>query len=256
LWGEIADWSGTNTLVRPPPDASFWLRGRQGRTGASRVKLEGISPMALTMSRLATQDKALSRMWAVSARGRLEVMKWVLKEQGRPAASDRSSVPAELLWVLDALETHFHISTATPSQSDCIDRVIQTYIDVIRVLDNSANVFVNDRTSPEAAHGTPTHVPFGSGKINFTRHFKARGRGMDGGLGSLCRAALVLREAVHIVDHPNASFSSNAVPEFQRGRYAAQTAAQQVHNPHSYAAFAQHMHFGRDTRFGAGKPNL
>jgi hypothetical protein len=217
---------------------------------------EGISAMALVMSALATQDKVICRMWAVNGRARLEEMKGVLHGLGRPDVVDRASLPPFMLWVFDALEAHFHLSTAPAPQFDFIDRLSRTYSEVIRVLDNSARFFVDDRTSPAVAAGTPVHVPFGSGKICFTPHFKTRKRGRDSGLGALCRAALVLREAVHVLDHPNASFPANRAPELQRRAYAAQAAAQQVHNPHSYAAFAQHMHFGRDTRFGAGRPNL
>jgi hypothetical protein len=212
--------------------------------------------MALTMAALATQDKVVSRMWAVNGRARLEEMKGVLRDLGGPDVIERASLPPFILWVFDALEAHFHISTAAAPQFDFIDRLSRTYGEVIRLLDNSAKFFVNGRKSPEVAKGTPLYVPFGSGKIHFTPHFKARKGGQDSGLGAFCRAALVLREAAHVVDHPNASFPENQVPEFRRRAYAARTAAQQVHNPHSYAAFAQHMHFGRDTRFGAATPNL
>src|SRR5262249_10824780 len=123
------------------------------------------------------------------------------------------------------------------------------------VLINSKMFFVDDVTSPEAAKGTPAHVPFGSGKVNFTPSFKERDKTSNTGFGPMCRAAMTLHEPVHIVDHPAASLAVNHIHEVDP-KYATQPAANQLHNAHSYASFAQHMFFGRDTRFGASKPAL
>ncbi|WP_373499104.1 hypothetical protein, partial [Desulfococcus sp.] len=123
------------------------------------------------------------------------------------------------------------------------------------LLSNSRAFFVDDTASAEAAKGTPAHVPFGSGKVNFTPSFQERDNRTSTGFGPMCRAAMVLHEPVHVVDHPAASMAANHVHE-NDAAYAAQPAANQLHNAHSYASFGQHVFFGRDTRFGAGKPAL
>jgi len=154
--------------------------------------------------------------------------------------------------IFDALETHFHISTATIPRLEFIDKVIDIFRRDLDVLNNSGVFFIDDTTSAEAAKGTPAHVPFGSGKVNFTPAFKERSG--TSGFGPKCRAAMVLHEPVHIVDHPAASQAQNHVHE-NSPAYATTPAINQLHNAHSCANFAQQAFFGHDTRFGAGKPD-
>jgi hypothetical protein len=71
----------------------------------------------------------------------------------------------------------------------------------------------------------------------------------------MARAAMVLHEPFHIVDHPAASSGPNHIHEGSPA-YFSTPAANQVHNAHSYASFAQEMNFGRDTRFGATRPQF
>lgn len=87
------------------------------------------------------------------------------------------------------------------------------------------------------------------------------------------RAAILIHEAVHFihtggmtVDVPKwwgATVNGSAIGvagtvagvEVSGIAYADLTTAQAIENPSSYAAFAQEMFFGADTRFGAARPH-
>ncbi|MBL8212418.1 MAG: hypothetical protein JNK87_17010 [Bryobacterales bacterium] len=210
--------------------------------------------MALTMKDLAEKDKRVSLIWAANAIRALTELDKVLKQKGSPAAFTKADLPPFLHHVRDALQTHFNINTAT-NQSALVVEILGRYQAVVTSLGSSSSLFVNDTTSAEATKGTPAHVPFGSGKVNFTPAFREHNLATGVGFGPFARAAMVLHEPVHVVDHPNASFVVNHVHEGDAA-YAATPAANQVHNAHSYASFAQHMNFGKDTRFGATKPQF
>ena len=88
------------------------------------------------------------------------------------------------------------------------------------------------------------------------------------------RAASVLHESVHVIDKLSGS-SATHIPEWYvteetahalglphqpdnphlDTRYDLMTTSNALHNPSSYAAFAQHVAIGTDTRFGAGHPD-
>jgi hypothetical protein len=162
-------------------------------------------------------------------------------------------MPPDVAITFVALETHFHISTATITQIAYLDQVLEIYNKSLTILNRSNTFFIDDTTSAEATKGTPAHVPFGSGKVNFTPAFKERSG--TTGFGPNCRAAMVLHEPVHIADHPAASNGANHINETS-AKYATQPAMNQLHNAHSYASFAQQAFFnGIDTRFGIGKPD-
>ncbi len=199
----------------------------------------------LTMSALATRDRATSILWARGAISGLTDTRAFL-------TSPTPTVPRLVAVTLVALETHFHISTATISQIAYMDQVLAIYVKSLAILNNSGAFFINDTTSAEAAKGTPAHVPFGTGKVNFTPAFKERAGSR--GFGPMCRAAMVLHEPVHIADHPAASNGANHINE-NAPNYATQPAMNQLHNAHSYASFGQQIFFnGADTRFGIGRP--
>jgi hypothetical protein len=85
------------------------------------------------------------------------------------------------------------------------------------------------------------------------------------------RAASVLHEAVHVFD-PESGEPSTHIPEWYvtdaaadalglghepnhadlATRYDLMSTADALHNPSAYAAFAQHVAIGSDTRFGEG----
>lgn len=205
-------------------------------------------PAALTMSALAKVDVATSILWAKGAiSGLTDTRKFIANP------SPLAPIPSRLVSVtLQALETHFHISTLSTSRIPFIDQILATYVKGLAILTNNAAFFIDDTTSAEAAKGTPAHVPLGSGKVNFTPAFQERSG--TTGFGPGCRAAMVLHEPFHIADHPAASSGANHIPEFVPA-YNRQPALNQLHNAHSYASFAQQVFFnGNDTRFGAGKP--
>ncbi len=206
-------------------------------------------PRAVTMSALAERDKVTSLLWANAALGSLATARLSFQTggAGRPGAIQ----PPPLRIALQALETHFRLSTAV-NKLGTIDFIISVYKKAIHVLGASGQFFVDDTTSQEALNGTPAHVPFGTGKVNFTPAFRER-TPAGAGFGPKCRAAMVLHEPVHVVDHPQASLAVNHVHEGS-GAYATQPARNQIHNAHSYACFAQQCFFGSDTRFGIGKP--
>ncbi len=206
----------------------------------------GVTPPArLTMSALAQRDRALSILWARGAISGLTDTRAFLTNPARV-------IPRLVAVTIEALETHFHISTATIQPIAYIDQVLAIYVKSLAILNNSTAFFINDTTSAEAAKGTPAHVPLGLGKVNFTPAFQERSG--TKGFGPNCRAAMVLHEPVHIADHPAASNGANHINE-NAANYATQPAMNQLHNAHSYASFGQQIFFnGVDTRFGIGKP--
>ncbi|MFN7923928.1 MAG: hypothetical protein U0Q16_27755 [Bryobacteraceae bacterium] len=207
---------------------------------------------AITMSALAQRDRATSLDWARSAVKFLtEALAFLVTPPPPPIPGMPPLMPPRVGLAFTALEIHFHISTAAISKEDFIRKVIEIYQKDINVLVSSASFFIDDTTSAEATKGTPAHVPFGSGKVNFTPAFRERSGAK--GFGPNCRAAMVLHEPIHVVDHPAASSGANHVHE-RDAKYEAQPAMNQLHNAHSYACFAQHVHFGRDERFGIGRP--
>jgi peptidoglycan hydrolase-like protein with peptidoglycan-binding domain len=209
------------------------------------------SPVA-SMSALAEKDKLTSLLWANAAVGSLATAREFFKTNNAPPKPGQF-VPPPLRIVLAALEAHFHFSTVIGSKVAAIDFITGIYKKNIGVLASSQQFFIDDTTSQEALNGTPAHVPFGKGKVNFTPAFRERDNDTQQGFGPKCRAAMVLHEPVHIVDHPQASQLSTHVHEGSP-QYASQPAALQIHNAHSYACFAQHCFFGSDTRFGVGRP--
>lgn len=214
-------------------------------------------PAAKTMSALAADDKATSIAWARAAITRLTTAReFLLNPPPGPIPGAPPIMPPAIAQTFDALETHFHVSTVTVPLADYIKQVIDIFVKDLNILNNSANFFIDDTTTAEATNGTPAHVPFGSGKVNFTPAFATRNKTVTPptGFGDMCRAAMVLHEPVHIADHPAASAKANHVHE-NSPEYATQPAANQLHNPHSYASFGQQAFFNRDTRFGIGKPD-
>lgn len=244
-----------------PAEVKQW-DGRVGKNTLAKMdeRLPASAPPApppatVTMSALAEKDKIESLRWALAALRNLTAAKLTLEslKRGSNIPGLPPILPPAFRLTFDALETHFHISTAAGSQTDFIDAVIANFQKAVNLLNNSKAFFIDDTTSAEAAKGTPAHVPFGTGKVNFTPSFKERDRATNTGFGPMCRAAMVLHEPIHSIDHPAASLLVNHVHETDP-KYASQPAANQLHNAHSYACFGQHIFFGADKRFGISKP--
>jgi len=214
--------------------------------------IAGQAPVVVTstMSALAEKDKDTSLRWAMAATQSLAIARKFYESSSgliRPEVQ-----PRPLRIVLQALEAHFHFSTLVGPQTVGIDFISSSFGKAINVLMQSRNFFIDDTTSEEAGNGTPAHVPWGSGKVNFTPAFREYDRATGEGFGPMCRAAMVLHEPFHITNHPQASTVQAHVHEGD-AKYAQNPAAQQLNNAHSYACFAQHCYFGLDTRFGAGR---
>ena len=178
-----------------------------------------------------------------------------MKKKGSPSSFAKSDLPLFLQHVRDALQIHFNINTAA-NQSSLVTEVLGRYKLAVTTLNSSSSFFINDTTSAEAAKGTPAHVPFGSGKVNFTPNFKEFDAKTGTGFGPFARAAMVLHEPFHIVDHPAASNGANHIHESDPA-YASTPASNQVHNAHSYASFAQQIYeFRQGSGFGVTKPQF
>jgi len=148
-----------------------------------------------------------------------------------------------------ALQTHFHV--APPQVVSYVPSILQTYQKILNALNNSTNIF-RYRNNAEAAadkdvdsSGHPfAAYTFYNSSINFTTTFAK--------FGPLCQAAMVLHEPVHYVD----SKADGAHDFYEHGsQYSTLTPDVAVHNPSSYVCFAEHLFYGKDERFGAGRPN-
>lgn len=189
-----------------------------------------------------------------------------------------------------ALAKHFHIDPSQPALTrlPVVASIVAGFTGIQGVLDTSPQTFQH-RTDDEAladnmvakdpATGTPIRdsagklVPFHAygalnGKISFTRLFPTH--------GPLCRAAEVVHESVHVVNplsgskdtHISEWYVTDAeadalglsrspeMPSSFATRYDLMTTANAVNNPSAYAAFAEHIHYKADKRYGAGRPNL
>jgi hypothetical protein len=186
-----------------------------------------------------------------------------------------------------ALATHFHVDKSWPAATKLawVNQILTGFQSIEGILHRSPEIFqyrsddealadgmvVKDRTTGQPildASGRlqPFHA-YGSlnGKISFTRLFPTH--------GPLCRAAEVTHETVHIFDGASGS-SDTHIPEWYvtdgqadalglarqpnmlafATRYDLMAVDKAVHNPSAYAAFAQHIFYQSDKRFGAGRP--
>lgn len=205
----------------------------------------------------------------LAGKAKAKALVWIAAAQaGLGAAASGSPSPL----VTAALQTHFHISPALAlsARTALIVQIQATYAAVVLTLASSATNF-RYRTDAEATTidntgAFPAYTLFGA-SMNFTEHFVERRR--------MARAAIVLHEAVHFTDlqsHNRTSTGALAIdiPEWYvtdaqadalhlphqgnradlAARYDTMPTADAVHNPSAYAAFAQHVAIGTDTRFG------
>ena len=160
-------------------------------------------------------------------------------------------------WIWDALPK-IKAYIKTPVSMPVADKitnllVIQDeYEKVENSLHNSGQSFrgqllaeaISDKGVDNAGKPYPAYTWFQK-SINFTSSFN--------GFGPLCQAAMVLRENVHYVD--SAATMANDIYEHSAG-YNTMSLLQALHNPSSYVSFAQHLFYGTDERYGAGRPSL
>ena len=176
----------------------------------------------------------------------------------------------------EALLAHFHIAVPLSSSPDMLAKIRQiagVYDAIEGKFGLSATIFLYKSRADATAAGFTGAPAFGTlnTAVHFTPDFVAQ--------GPLGRAAMVLHETVHVID--SQSFvASTHIPEwyvtdaeadrlgFDKAltspprptaqfatRYNEMSTANSLHNPSSYAAMAQHVFYGRDTRYGAGRPN-
>lgn len=96
-------------------------------------------------------------------------------------------------------------------------------------------------------------------RIFFTPAFAPWDAESETGFGPLCRAAMIVHEAVHVFDKRSGEPEIH-VSEWDE-RFATRTAVQQLHNSSAYASFTAQIHEGRidwprEARFGAGNRDL
>lgn len=159
-----------------------------------------------------------------------------------------SSVQAKRL---AALATHFHIDTAEQRKTH-LGTVVTAFEAVAALLRSLPGhvVFHTDDVAwfPQSAAGVRDKDPYPGyashgNPIAFTRTFA--------NFGPLCQAAMVLHEGIHAT----LAHSPDSAYEHDRANYSALTVEQATHNPSSYVSFAQELYYGRDERYGAGRPN-
>ncbi|HEY7308924.1 MAG TPA: hypothetical protein VH643_06095 [Gemmataceae bacterium] len=247
-----------------------YLRFNWKPPGGGEPRVDGASApihrnwLGLVELLLAGKAKAKALVWIQAARDRLNDFV-------------AGALTGNALTLLNAaLQIHFHIDPALPQPAKLpfVNRIRATYDSVVTTLNGSATRF-RFRTAAEAnsdltgGSGFPAYTFFGK-TMNFTEHFAERRR--------LQRAAIVLHEGVHVTDSQSANRSPSGAllidipewyvtdPEATRlglptqanrsdlaVRYNNMTTSDAVHNPSAYAAFAQHVAIGSDTRFGDGK---
>jgi len=167
--------------------------------------------------------------------------------------------------IRNAFATHFQLvvdsATALPNQK-VVDAAFLTFIrnnyrTVKEVLGKTGTYF-KFPTSASVPSANKNDMIYTYGGMTGSIHFNpdafidydpVTGKGY----GPRARAAMVLHEAVHIAD--TLSGPPNHIYEHQPG-YATQTANQAVHNASSYASFAQHVTYGKDTRYGGDPARL
>ncbi len=215
---------------------------------------------------LAGKGKAQALVWVNAAVSRLSAYAGFLV--GGPAPSDLTLIEA-------ALSAHFHITPGTPAVTKIspVSQIITSYGSVVATLATSPTI-VRFRTDAEAAAdlmpGFPAYTGF-HGFMNFTTSFATSRK--------FARAAIVLHESVHVFDAQSGTRNAANqltidIPEWYvtpaaapalglppqpnnpllADRYDLLSTADALHNPSSYAAFAQHIANGADTRFGALNP--
>lgn len=131
------------------------------------------------------------------------------------------------------------------------------------VIDRSERFFraVSDadarRYFPEPGGLPPAYAVFGEA-VYFTSSFAAYDAATGRGFGPRCRAAMVVHEAVHVIDAASGAPEVH-VSEWDEPAFSAQTPEQSLHNPSSYASLVAQLHeraleWPRDARYGAGRP--
>jgi hypothetical protein len=215
---------------------------------------------------LAGKAKAQALAWVNTAVPRLTAYAAFLT--GGPAPPDQALIEA-------ALFAHFHIAPASPVAAKVgpVGQIMTGYANVVSTLATSPSVFRFRNATEAAADGMAgiRAYTFFHGTMNFTTLFAE--------IHKFARAAIVLHESVHVFDAQSGNRNAGGqltidIPEWYVTpaaapglglppqpdnptlaiRYDLMSTADALHNPSSYAAFAQHIANGADTRFGDLNP--
>lgn len=205
-------------------------------------------PQDLTQKDPKTQaeaDKPQSVAWAMAAQAMLAFYEVLKLKQTPDPLDDRALIES-------ALNTHFHLNKLPALESLFLSSIKFNYTRVLAALASSAAIFRSRNNAEAVSDGGfdkktgavyPAYTFFNQ-SVNFTESFPK--------FGPLCRAAMVLHEPVHYVD----ALANNNNDFYEHGeQYAHLTPQQAIHNPSSYVAFAQHVFYRKDVRYGAGRPN-
>jgi hypothetical protein len=193
----------------------------------------------------AEADKPQSVAWAMAAQAMLAFYEVLKLKQTPDPLNDKALIET-------ALNTHFHLDKLPALESLFLASIKYNYTRVLTALASSTVIF-RSRSSAEATSDGgfdkdtgavyPAYTFFNQ-SINFTAGFTK--------FGPLCRAAMVLHEPVHYVD----ALANKDNDFYEHGvQYAHLTPQQAIHNPSSYVAFAQHVFYRDDVRYGAGRAN-
>lgn len=216
--------------------------------------VEGGRVLATDTRTLAAEGKAVALQWIARAQESIQGFEYCW--------SNNTTGPFYAM-ITDAVDKHFQL-VVDPSKllprKKLVDATLLTLIkknfkSVKEVLVKSGTYFrfPTSAAVPADQKGSFIYTYGGmGGSINFNpAEFKDWDPVTAKGFGPKARGAMVLHEGIHIVD--TLSGPPNHIYEHESG-YDTQRADQAVHNASSYASFAQHVTYGKDTRFG-GDPS-
>ena len=210
--------------------------------------------MAKDTNTLAAEGKAVALQWIARAQDSIQGFEycWSNKVKGPSYAM-----------IEDAVDRHFQLVVDPSKLLPRKKRVDSTLLTLIKnnfravkeVLGKSGTYF-KFPTSASVPADNKTHFIYTYGGMGGSIHFNPEQftdyNGATGkGFGLKARGAMVLHEGIHIVD--TLSGIPNHIYEHEAG-YDSQRADQAIHNASSYASFAQHVTYGKDTRYG-GDPS-
>jgi hypothetical protein len=179
------------------------------------------------------------------------------EREGKPialawCAAARATIERMDALAVAALSANYAWERANDSERALLLREVpRTFAAVERVLHDSSRRFasVSERAarriypSPPHADIPPAYAVYAD-RVFFTPRFEPWDAARERGFGPTCRAAMVLHEAVHIVD-PRGGEPEVHVSEWDEPRFSSQTPEQALHNPSAYASFAAQAWFAK-----------
>jgi len=210
--------------------------------------------MAKDTKTLAAEGKAVALQWLARAQDSIQGFEycWYHKVSG----------PFYPM-IEDAVDKHFQL-VVDPAKllprkklvDSALLSLIKSNLRAVKDVLGKSGTYFRFPTSASVPAGNKTSFIYTyggmGGSINFNPDAFTDYNTVTGkGFGPKARGAMVLHEGIHIVD--TLSGPPNHIYEHEAG-YATQGADQAIHNASSYASFAQHVTYGRDTRYG-GDPS-